>query len=98
MIIDKRTFIAKHGQSQAAVELIEKSTVFAPFLVPFRILVPLIGPFEVIVTELEFKDMAEYDRFWAGWNAKVTQEFWGSWVGVTENGGGNEVWEGAHQA
>jgi hypothetical protein len=43
--------------------------------------------------ELEFKDLAEYDRFWTGWVSKAPESYWNEWYGLTENGGAYEIWQ-----
>jgi len=93
MIIDRRTHITKRGYEDEAVEIVKKGTAYVPFTVPYRIYLPQVGPFNVVVLELEFKDLAEYDRFWTGWLEKAPQEWWDSWMNATENGGGNEIYQ-----
>ena len=92
MLVEKLTFIPKRGQQDKVVELIKKSEVFDPFKVSYRILVPSIGPFDIVVTELEFKDILEREKYWAGFLEKAPESFWKEWNDATENGGGTEVW------
>jgi hypothetical protein len=61
--------------------------------VPHRILVPSIGPFDVVVGELEFKDWAELHKFGASFYEKLPESFEKEWNEATENGGSNEVWQ-----
>jgi hypothetical protein len=91
MIVDRRTFIIKQLQDDAVVEQLKKGYEFAPFQAPYRVCLPQVGNFDEAVLEIEFKDLAEYDRFWVGWLEKVTQEWWAGWVSLTEPGGKNEI-------
>jgi len=93
MLVQRNTFIPKRGQQTHVVELIKKGEVFVPFQVPYRISVPSIGPFDAVVFELEFKDLAEHERFWKGFNESVPESFWHDWFAATENGGSNEIWQ-----
>ena len=93
MLVQKNTFVPKRGQRDRVVELLKKAEAFVPFKVSYRILIPSIGPFDVVVDELEFKDFTEYDKFWAGFFEKVPESFWQEWNDATENGGSNEVWQ-----
>lgn len=92
MIVNRRTFIPKRGMQDKVVELIKKGEVYVPFKVPYRIYTPNIAPFDVIAFELEFKDVAEHERFWAGWFEKAPENWMMDWFAVTENGGTNEIW------
>jgi hypothetical protein len=92
MIVQRITFIPKRGQQNKVVELIKSGESYTPFQVPYRILLPSVGPLDVVAFELEFKDIAEFDRFWAGWNEKAPESFWEKWYGATENGGTSELW------
>jgi hypothetical protein len=90
MIVDRRTFIAKNGKQDELVEQIKKAAAYMPFAASYRIYTPQYGQFGVVVLELEFKDLAECDRYWAGWTEKAPQTWWETWFSLTENGGGSE--------
>ena len=93
MIVQRITFIPKRGQQNKVVELIKSGEAYVPFQVPYRVLLSLLGPSDFVAFELDFKDFAEFDRFWTGWNEKVTESFWKEWYDATENGGSNEIWQ-----
>jgi hypothetical protein len=93
MIVNRRTFIVKQGNGEQAAELLKNGTSFTPFLPPFRIYISDIGQFNQVALEIEFKDLAEYDRFWTTSTANAPEDWWKAWFSATENGGANEIWK-----
>lgn len=93
MIVNRRTFIAKAGLPEKAVEILKSGLVFVPFQQKYRIYISDIAPFSQVALEIEFKDLAEYDLFWTGTMEKTTDDWWQLWFSVTENGGQNEIWK-----
>jgi hypothetical protein len=57
-----------------------------------RIYLPSVAPFDMIVTEFEVEDLAEYEAVMAKWREVATPEFWQQWYRLTEPGGANELW------
>ena len=92
MIVDRRTFMAKNGMVDEVVEQIKKAAGYSPFTPTYRIYTPQYARFGGVVLEIEFKDLAECDRYWASWFEKTPQAWWDSWFSLTENGGGAETY------
>jgi hypothetical protein len=90
MIVNRRTFVAKRGQYQAAVGMLKEAKEIASNPDSMRIYVPEIAPFDIIAVELEFEDWEQYHKFWAEWSPG--EAFWEKWYALTNNGGTNEVW------
>ena len=92
MIVDRRTFVTKVGKADELVEQIKQAAAYVPFAAPYRIYTPQYGRFGDVVLEIEFKDLAECDRYWKGWLEKAPQAWWATWFSLTENGGGAETY------
>ena len=93
MLVNRRTFIVKRGCMEEALALLkaEKERVSHPHA--GRIYTPSIGPFGVLVNEVEFESLEEYERFWAEWSASPEgAAFMEKWYDLTETGGTNEIW------
>jgi hypothetical protein len=93
MIVNRRTFIAKPGQTEKVVEILNSGLVFVPFQPKYRLYISDIAPFNQVALEVEFNDLAEYDRFWSGATEKSSEEWWKVWFEATDNGGANEIWK-----
>ncbi len=91
MIVNRRTFIPKRGCYDQLVELYK--TMRDHYGGKGRILVPEFGPFDVLVIEIEYPNMEEYNKFWAdiGQDAEFAS-FFEKHMALTENGGTNEIW------
>jgi hypothetical protein len=87
MIVDRRTFVIKVGKQDEVVEQIKKAVAFSPFKPTYRVYTPHFSHFDEVVLEIEFKDLAEFDRYWTGWMQKVTPEWWAAWNSLIVNGG-----------
>jgi hypothetical protein len=93
MIVERRTYAVKVANLRAIVEMIKEGHQVLDYTPPFRILLPEVSPYAVVVHELEFKDLAERQKFWTDWQAgekapaviKKAQELF-------ELGGGGEIW------
>jgi hypothetical protein len=92
MIVNRRIFISKQGQAEKVVEILKSGLAFVPFQPKYRLYISDIGPFSQVALEVEFKDLAEYDRFWTGATEKSSESWWKEWFDATENGGNNEIW------
>lgn len=89
-IVNRRTFIAGRGHAREVVDMIKGE---AKYRFPYRIYSSHYGPFDQVVLEIEFKDVAQMEAEWAVWYASdASKEFTARWVEITEPGGTNEVW------
>jgi hypothetical protein len=85
--------VVNEGRDQDAVAVIQKAWAALDFPNAYRIYTPLIGPFNVVVQELEFKDLAARQAFWAAFFAMpeiagLVEE----WTQVRAPGGGAQIW------
>ena len=87
MIADRRTFVVKVGKTEEVIEQIKKAVEFSPFKPTYRIYTPHFSNFDEVILEIEFKDLAEFDRNWTAWMQKATPGWWADWNSLTENGG-----------
>jgi hypothetical protein len=92
MVVDRRTFSVKPGKQDEVVELIKKAAFFSPFTISYRIYTPYFARTDEVILEIEFQDLAECDRYWAGWLQKVTPEWGASWNNLVETGGKAEAY------
>lgn len=94
MIVNRRVFNVKQGCMDQAVELVKAGTEqFSSYTGPIRIYAPETGTFGVLAIEWEYKDLAEYERLWAEWQAAPeTAAFMEKWVTLTRSDGTNEIW------
>jgi len=93
MIVQKVTWIPRYEQQDQVVKLLKKGLAYGPFDAPYRILTPRIAPFGSIVLELDFENLAEYDRFWRELFANAPKSYFDEWRAVTQEGGSNEIWD-----
>jgi hypothetical protein len=93
MIVEKRTYRVKGSSQDAVVEMIKEGHKVLDFPLTFRIYLPIIAPWGVIVHEIEFKDLAERQTFWESWYASdQAPAFIEKWFETTKDGGGSEIW------
>ena len=91
MIVERRTYKAKEQQEMVYLIQAEMKAV-GPDIVS-RIYMPMIAPLSVIVHEMEFKDLAAREAFWAKWREKrSTPAFWEKWREAYGEGGNVEIW------
>lgn len=91
MIVNRRAFNVKKGCMEELVALLvaERERLDSDY----RIYAPGISPFDVVVLELEFESLEEYETAWAEWSASPeSDEFMEKFNGLTLPGGTNEVW------
>lgn len=93
MIVNRRIFISKQGQEEKVVEVLKSGLAFLPYQPAYRLYISDIGPFNQIALEIEFKDLAEYERFWTGATENSTEDWWKAWFSATDTGGHNEIWK-----
>jgi hypothetical protein len=93
MIVNRRTMIVKPGCWDEAVALVVAETKRVSFPHPRRILTENISPFDRLVFEAEFENLAEYEKFWAEYLASPeAASFQEGWDDLVEAGGANEIW------
>lgn len=91
-IVNRRTFIAGRGHAQEVVDMLKGEGETSRDM-PYRIYRSHYGPFDQVVLEIEFEDVAAMESMWADWNASDRgMEYMRRWVEITEPGGSNEVW------
>ena len=93
MIVNRRTFVVKAGCWDEAEALAVAETKRESFPHPQRIYSSNISPFDRLVYEAEFENLAEYEKYLADWFASPE----GSAVAeklnsMLESGGKNEIW------
>jgi hypothetical protein len=96
MFINRRTFKIKPGRQEEAVQALKDVVAHAGDLArPTRVQTAMFGPFDVIVLDIEFDTMSQYDAYWqAGFEHPAVIKFFESWDSVLNAGGGiNEIWE-----
>jgi hypothetical protein len=93
MILERRTYIPKLGKVEEVVDLIKEAHGILDTSPSFRVLTPQVGPFGVVVHEIEHEDWEAREKFgadlarsdeWAGFLVR--------WRENVEQGGGNEFW------
>lgn len=93
MIVNRRTFVVKSGcwDEAEALAVAETNRVSFPHL--RRLYSSNISPFDRLVFEAEFENLAEYEKFWAEWfAAPESAVFLKKWDDLLEAGGTNEIW------
>ena len=90
MYVNRRTFIVKGRKMDEAVALFKDLVKDFPH--PVRLYVTETGPFDILVWEGEYENLAEYERLTKEYIERITPEWWEKWDSVTENGGSNEIW------
>lgn len=94
MIINRRVFTLKQGKDQEAVEILKSGAGHMAAIPTFRICTSSIGPGGRVVLELEFEDLAHYERWWAEWGATPqAAQVLERWRTTVEPGWDNEIWQ-----
>ena len=92
MLVNRRTFNVKPGHTKAVATMVKSEC--ARLNLPARICSNVIGPFDTVSCDYEFKTLAEYEKFWNEWHASPEGEsFLVKWRQEVERGGKNEIWE-----
>ena len=93
MIVEKRTYRVKYANQDAVVEMIKEGHAVLDHPLTFRIYLPDLAPWGVVVHEIEFKDLAERQKFWEAWFASEKgRAFVQRWFELVEDGGKGETW------
>jgi hypothetical protein len=94
MIVERRWYTVHEGREQEAIDIIKEAWQDLGFPNAHRIYRGLIGPYDVVVHELEFKDLQERQAFWADFMARPkTRALMAPWTKVRAPGGGSELWQ-----
>jgi hypothetical protein len=93
MLVQRLTFQVKPGNQEKAVELMKESRAILDDPHGSRIYTSYIGPFDVVVYELEVENLTELDAYWAAWwSSPETAAFMEKWNALVVSGGGSEIW------
>jgi hypothetical protein len=94
MLINRRTFSTRLGRWQDAVAVLKSGASHLDWVPPARVLTSHFGTFDRVELELEFESLAEYEKFWAAFDAAPeTATVMAQWIETIEPGGTNEIWE-----
>lgn len=94
MIINRRVFTLKHGKDLEAVEILKSGGSHMESIPAIRICTSSLGQAGRVVLELEFEDLAHYERWWTAWSAAPrTAEVLERWRACVEPGWDNEIWQ-----
>ena len=91
MIVNRRTFHLKRGHQQKVVDFIKAFYISNPDPHVLRWYVSDIGQLDQLVVEIEYQDLADYNRYWSVFDPG--EDFWNKWFDLTELGSTNEIWE-----
>jgi hypothetical protein len=93
MIVDRRTFVIKRGCMQEAIKVAKAERERSNSPRPTRIYAPCVGAFDLLVLEVEYESLGEYEKSFAEYftdpEAIAFQE---KLYELTEVGGGDEFW------
>ena len=93
MIVNRQTMIVKPGRLDEAEALAVAETKRVSFPHSRRLYSSNISPYDRLVFEAEFENLAEYEKFWAEWRASPeTAAFQEKFNDLLEAGGTNEIW------
>jgi hypothetical protein len=97
MIVERQVLIVKRGKMNEVLEIVKAEQVRVQQAYGVsgasRNYVPYVGPFNQIVLEYEWNDMAEREAFWSAWEASPeAKAIWKKWEHLLEPGGGVELW------
>ena len=93
MIVNRRTFLVKGGCWDEALALTGAEISRVSFPHARRLYSSNIGPFDQLVFEAEFENLAEYEEFWAEYSASPEgAAFNEKFDTLLKSGGTNEIW------
>ena len=94
MIVHRQTFTVKLGQRDAAMELLNTGGTHVEPTPTFRVYGNSVGPHDTVVLEIEFENLADYERFWNAWRAAPeSAAVFEKWYQLIEPGGTSEIWD-----
>ena len=92
MIVERLTFRIKPGYMEKAVEMAKEVRAMPDEPHGSRIYTSL-GPFDTLVYERGFENLAQNEAYWAAWWSRPeTPAFMEKWHEVEAGGGGREIW------
>ena len=90
MLVQRNTTYVKRGKRDEFVELVKAEAENNPPPRWARVCRAVFGPWDVVVIEWEFEDLAEYEAFWEAWTP--SEGFWEKYNDCTARGGSSELW------
>ncbi|MCB0067017.1 MAG: hypothetical protein KDD77_07700 [Caldilineaceae bacterium] len=94
MYINRRTFSTRIGRGEDAVSILKTGAKRLGWKPIYRILTSHFGTFGEVQLELEFETLADYEQFWADFDAAPeTAGIMAQWLETVQEGGTNELWE-----
>ena len=94
MITNRRTFVAHHGQSEAAIDLLRSEARTIDWPHGLRFYSDSITTFNTVVMEADYDNLAQYEAMWNEWFSRpTTPAFFEKWIQLTQTGGKNEIFE-----
>ena len=95
MLINRRTFVTKHGRSQDATEFLKNGANHLDWVPPLRVSTSHFGSLRKVQLELEFESLADYEKFWTAFEeapeSQAVLEKW--WECIEAGGTTNEIWK-----
>jgi len=98
MLINRRTFNVRPGCMEEIIQLVKDIGRDVGSLPSgareTRLSTALFGPFDVLVTEVEFENMEQYQQYWnEAFSHPAATKFFETWDKLIAGGGTNEIWE-----
>ena len=91
MIVNRLTYTVKLGRMQELLDFVNADRKKHGY--NYRMYQSNIGTFDQVAFELEFEDLAAFDKFWSEWIAlPETAAFMEKFNEMTLPGGTNEIW------
>ncbi len=92
-VVNRRTWTVKPGHTDALVQVLKDGANVLASTPPFRVYRSRLGPSYRVVLELDFDNLAHYERFWAEFGAapgaaEIDARLWEH----CEAEGSNEIW------
>jgi len=94
VIVEHRTYVVKQTVPERDVaDFVNEVMKQVDFPNAHRVCVPMIGPFNTVVHDIEFKDLAERQAFWEAFFARPEIPDWvKKWNELVLSGGSTEIW------
>lgn len=94
MLINRRTYMPKSGRTADVIARFKTGANHLDWIPPFRVLTSRLGPLGLVVLEVDFESLADYERFWASFaSAAESRAVDENFSEMVEPGGTNEIWE-----
>jgi hypothetical protein len=93
MIVNRSTFNIKRGRMEEAKALLKEALQWWPADTgAVRHYASHFGTLNQLAMEGEFQSLADCDRAWTEWGAKMPPDWARRWNDAAETGGSNEIW------